>query len=152
MTDKTEMRFYHLENSRAEQALPALLQKALSAGHKIIIKAKDKDRIKHLDDYLWAYDAASFLPHGTKAMGHEAKQPVYLTHDNENPNEADMLVLIDDTPWENDLESFKLCCRMFDGRKPEILENARAFWKELKDKNLDLTYWQQTETGWTKKA
>ena len=43
---------------------------------------------------LWTYDEASFLTHGAARDGNAAAQPVWLTHQPENPNGATMLVLV----------------------------------------------------------
>jgi len=41
---------------------------------------------------------------------------------------------------------------LFDGRDEDAVTSARARWKALKDEGHDLTYWQQGERGWEKKA
>ena len=146
----SEIRFYHLERQTMEDALPALLSKALENGHKIIIKGENDTTIKKLNDHLWTYNPNSFLPHGTKSEGYAEDQPVYLTTDNDNPNGADLLILIDGATSES-IDQYKLCCTMFDGHNPEALKNARTFWKSCQDTDHDLTYWQQGDRGWQKK-
>lgn len=151
----TEIRFYHLERQRLEDALPALLHKAYSMDHKILIKGTDKNRIKQLNEYLWVRNPNDFLPHGSTAEKHAKKQPILLTHENDNLNNADMLVLIDGAEHET-LTDFKLACLMFDGNNENHLKQARETWKSLKNddstKDCEITYWQQTEKGWEKKA
>lgn len=147
----SEIRFYHLENHRLEQALPGLLGKALQNDKRIIVRGTDKDRLKQLSEYLWVHNPANFIPHGMKEDGFEADQPVFLTAEEENPNKADMLVLIDGAKTA-DFSAFSLICLMFDGRDETALAHARSQWKALKDQGHDMTYWQQGENGWEKKA
>ena len=50
-------------------------------------------------------------------------------------------------------ERYERLVVMFDGRDPELLAEARKQWKSYKEKNHQLTYWQQTEDRrWEKKA
>ena len=147
----SEIRFYHLQTQSLEQALPGLLAKAITTGKRIIVRGTDEARLKKLNDSLWTYDAQSFLPHGTKKDGFTADQPIYLTADNDNPNNAGVLITIDgaDLDESND---YALQCTLFDGNNTEHLTQARAQWKALKDSEHALTYWQQTASGWEKKG
>lgn len=147
----TEIRFYHMERSTLEQTLPALLSKALERGHKIIVKTADRGNAEALNGYLWTYDPNSFLPHGTEKDGHADRQPIWITDKDENPNEANTLILTQATSHDS-LEEFDLCCEMLNGNNPDEVSAARQRWKTYKDKGLDVTYWQQGQSGWEKKA
>lgn len=152
MTTKTEVRFYHLLRQNVGEALPALCAKALSTGKTIIIKAPDSRTAEMLNDQLWSYDAGSFLPHGTEKDGKAEKQPIWITEDDNNPNAAKILILTYGTNTES-LETYDLCCEIFDGRNEDAVTHARQKWKIYKEnENLELTYWQQGDTGWEKKA
>lgn len=147
-----EFRFYHLERSNLDQVLPQLLTKALSGGHRILIKTVNDAEAERLSTHLWTFDPNSFLPHGTQKDGHKTDQPVWITANNDNPNNSDVLILThgQSAPEEH---SFTLICDMFDGRAPEMLDAARARWKALKDTDAELSYWQQSPEGrWEKKA
>ena len=147
-----EIRFYHLERQSLDQALPALLSKALSGGHKIIVKTADEKEAERLNDALWTYHPNEFLPHGTKKDGSAEDQPIYITAEEENPNEAGVIILTGGVTSEN-LENYNLCCEVFDGRDQTTLKAARTRWKTYKDsETFELTYWQQTDKGWEKKA
>lgn len=149
----TEIRFYHLQRQSTQQALPGLLQKALSTGKTILVQTPDDAAAKALNDHLWTFDPASFLPHGTSKDGHADKQPIYITaSDDENPNTAKILILTGGADREPKTD-YDLCCEMFDGNNQDALTAARAKWKFYKDnEDLTLTYWQQTESGWEKKS
>lgn len=148
----SEIRFYHLQTQSIEQALPALLAKAITTGKRILVRGSDEARIKKLNDVLWSYDANSFLPHGIKKDGFSNQHPIYLTADNDdNPNKAEVLITIDGAELDNS-DQFSLQCTMFDGNNDERLNQARAQWKALKDTDNELTYWQQTANGWEEKG
>src|SRR6266446_5077253 len=77
--------------------------------------------------------------------------PIWLSDRADNPNEASMLVLIDGLAAE-DLSSFTRCVDLFDGNDPAAVEAARERWRHAQAAGHSLTYWQQTEAGWEKKA
>jgi DNA polymerase-3 subunit chi len=147
----TEIRFYHLNTRSLDQALPEIVQKALSIGHKIIIRAADDKEVERLSDILWTFRADSFIPHGSKKDGHPEHQPVWLCADNDNANAANVLIVTGgnhiDTP-----QDYSLLCDMFDGRNEDMVIAARKRFKAYKDSGHTLTYWQQTDKGWEQKA
>jgi DNA polymerase-3 subunit chi len=144
----TEIRFYHMEQSTLNQALPAIVSKAYAAGKRVLIKTPDKKESKRLDDLLWTFNPQSFVPHG---MDDADNQPVFLTHDDENLNKADTLILTHGSILDT-VESYDLVCEMLDGRVETQIAAARQRWKIYKDLGYDLTYWQQDENGkWNKK-
>jgi DNA polymerase III subunit chi len=146
----TEVRFYHLERSGIEQVLPGLISKALENGHRIVVKTTDDREAERLNEHLWTYDPNSFLPHGTKREGFADKQPVWLTSNDDNPNNADVLILTPSTE-SNEQANYKLCCEMLDGRNEEAVTAARTRWQKYKDEGFTVTYWQQGAKGWEKK-
>lgn len=151
----TEIRFYHLQSQTIDQALPALLTKAYEAGKRIVVQGVDKKRMEKLNAHLWTYHPDSFLPHGLVSDEDSAYHPICLSAEHVNPNESDMLILIDGAALSDEgaLEKFSLCCEIFDGEDQEILSNARARWKSYKESDHQLTYWQQTpQGGWEQKA
>ena len=147
-----DIRFYHLERQDLDTALPALVNKALSKDHRIVIKAPDTQEIERLNAHLWTFNPDSFIPHGSKKDGYESEQPVFLTDSDDIPNNADVLILTHSCE-HTDLSQFKLVCDMFDGRNEQALNAARQRWKTYKDADHDVTYWQQAaQGGWTEKS
>lgn len=146
-----EIRFYHLTRQTAEQALPALLAKALTTGKKVVVKLPDNDTVEKISHSLWVYDATSFLPHGSAQDGLAEYQPIWLTATDENPNGASILMTAyGATPA--DMAAYSLCCEILDGHNEESVQTARTRWKTYKEAGYALTYWQQTDSGsWEKK-
>lgn len=146
-----EIGFYHLLSTPLERALPRLLERACAQGHRVVIRAASPERVEHLNALLWTYDDASFLPHGSARDGNPAAHPIWLSDRTENPNDATMLVLIDGVDAE-DLDGFTRCADLFDGNDMTAVEAARRRWRQAQAAGHSLTYWQQTEAGWEKKA
>ena len=152
----SEVLFYHLERQTLEQALPLLLEATLKRGWKAVVQTGSDERAKALDAHLWTYKDDAFLPHGRKGDARFAdsasEQPIWLTAEDETPNDANVLFLVDGAERQG-IAAFERTVFMFDGRDEESLSRARASWAGLKDSGHELTYWQQSAEGkWEQKA
>ena len=146
-----EIRFYHLTRGGIMSALPQLLGKGLQSGRRIIVRVADDKAAEKIATDLWAFDKESFLPHGTKSDGHAADHPIWITPGNDNPNGATMLLTLG-APDPIVTDGFDLICDVFDGADEMALTAARARWAALKDADITRAYYQQTDSGWEKKA
>jgi DNA polymerase-3 subunit chi len=146
-----EIGFYHLSSKALEQSLPKLLERAWIQGYRIVVRAASPERVEHLSITLWTYEESSFVPHGSGHDGNAAMQPIWLTHRNENPNGASLLVLVDGVEAE-DIGSYARCADLFDGNDAGAVETARARWRRAREAGHTLTYWQQTASGWERKS
>jgi DNA polymerase-3 subunit chi len=149
----TEILFYHLQGQRIEGVLPALLEKSLERGWKVIVQGTSEERIEALDAHLWTYRDDGFLPHGTWREADAAAQPVLLSLTDSNPNGASVRFLIDGAPVPADAEAYQRIVLLFDGEDEDAVAAARALWSEAKAKGFEATYWQSDEQGrWAKRA
>jgi DNA polymerase III subunit chi len=149
----TEILFYHLQNQPIERVLPALLEKSLERGWRVIVQASTEERVEALDAHLWTYRDDSFLPHGTWRGAEGAEQPVLLTVNDDNPNQASVRFLIDNAPVPDNASDYQRIVLIFDGEDADAVAAARERWSDAKAKGLDATYWQPDEQGrWVKKA
>jgi DNA polymerase-3 subunit chi len=147
----TDIGFYHLLSMPLERALPKLIERAWMHGHRILVRAGSAERVERLNVLLWTYEEGSFVPHGSDRDGYAAAQPIWLTHDNKNPNSASMLVLVDGTEAD-DLAAFARCADLFDGNDADAVDAARGRWRRARQAGHGLTYWQQTSSGWERKS
>lgn len=148
----TEILFYHLQGQKLENVLPALLEKSLERGWKVVVQGSTEERIEALDAHLWTYRDDGFLPHGTWHESEAAQQPVLLTCNDGNPNSATVRFLVDRAPLPVDVERYRRIVLLFDGEDEEAVAAARAHWSDVKAKGLEATYWQTDEQGrWSKK-
>lgn len=148
----SEIGFYHLQRQSLEEVLPKLLEKVLERGQRALVLAASAERVSALDAHLWTYEERGWLPHGTQREGSPAEQPIFLTTREENPNAADVLVVVDGAQPAF-VDRFPRVADLFDGRDAAAVEAARERWSQYRAAGHALTYWQQGERGgWEKKA
>jgi DNA polymerase-3 subunit chi len=148
----TEVYFYHLERQTLEDVLPGLLERSLERGWRAGVQAASQERVEALDTLLWAFREDSFLPHGTSRDGPPSAQPIYLTVDEDNPNEAQVRFLVDGAEL-TDAGAYARIVFVFDGRDAEAVARAREQWQRAKGDGFAVSYWQQDADGrWQKKA
>jgi DNA polymerase-3 subunit chi len=147
----TEVRFYHLERRRPEEALPSLLEQALAEGARVIVEAPSSEMIESLDERLWTYSDDSFLPHGLVRDGETETQPILLTTSADNPNRAAWRVLLGGARALPILKEATLAparlILLFDGADPEARSAARMQWTEIKAAGFTPTYWREDDAG-----
>ena len=147
----TETLFYHLERRSLDDVLPTLVTRTLERGQRVLIKAESADRASAIDTLLWTYDDQSFLPHAQVGDGDAKRQPVLITTEDVNANDANVLFLVGgaEPPAWNGEEASALTriVLMFDGRDADSLTRARAAWKDAKAAGHDATYWKEMPSG-----
>lgn len=144
--------FYHLTLWGLDRALPPLLAKVLDSGRRAVLLAGSRARVEDLAAHLWSFDPAAWLPHGTARDGSPAHQPLWLTDRPENPNRAEVLILVDGMAADS-LAAFSRCLDLFDGSDPGAVAAARERWTSAREEGHNLHYWQQNPNGgWTEKA
>ncbi len=85
--------FYVVQASAAEDKLRVavrLVDKAVQQGHRVFINAADESQARQLDDLLWSYRPASFLPHGL--CGTEHSQKIAIGWGQEPGDHDDLLI------------------------------------------------------------
>jgi DNA polymerase-3 subunit chi len=147
----TEIRFYHLQGRKPEEALPALLEEAFAEGLRVVVEAPMRERIEALDEQLWTYSDESFLPHGMARDGEPEAQPIYLTAGDDNPNGARLRILLAGARAAPILSSqpaaYERIVIIFDGADEEARTAARGQWAELKAAGHTPSYWRESEAG-----
>lgn len=152
MSGETEVFFYHLESRTLEQVLPTLLERSLERGWRAAVQAASQERVESLNTLLWTYREDSFLPHGATGDGTPHAQPIYLTEDEDNPNDATVRFLVDGASLA-DASPYARVVYVFDGHDENAVAQAREAWAAAKEKGYAVSYWQQDEEGrWQKKA
>jgi DNA polymerase-3 subunit chi len=147
-----EARFHHLERRRVDQALPRLIERAREEGRRVVVRASSDEMVAALNERLWTYDDASFLPHGAAGDGDPMTQPVFLTCEAGNPNAATMLVRLTGAEAGEADGAFDLVILLFDGRDEAALGEARREWRRLKDEGRAISYWRESDEGGWERA
>jgi DNA polymerase III subunit chi len=144
----TEIGFYHLTRSRLEAALPQLLARTLAAGERAVVLCRTAECVAMLDAALWEGEG-QWLPHGTEADGDADLQPIWLTIEDEAPNQARFLFLADGAESAR-MAQFQRVFDLFDGNDEQAVAAARKRWNAARAAGFTPTYWQQTARGWEK--
>lgn len=151
----TEIAFYHLTRTPLDQALPKLLGRVLAGGGRAFVLCGSEERAAALDAALWLSTDPDWLPHGSKASGHAAQQPIWLAAEDAPaegaPNGARFLVLVDGAESAR-LGQFDRVLDLFDGGEEAAVAAARRRWAAAKAAGHALSYWQQGQRGWERKA
>lgn len=148
-----EVLFYHLTQSRLEEALPDLLERSLARGWRVVVQTATPERRDALDQHLWTYKDDSFLPHGSDSEGNGALQPILLTVEPEQRANDPQVRFLVEGAVPHDLAGLQRGVYLFDGQDPEQVVQARERWKVEKAAGHEVTYWQQSEDRrWIKKA
>jgi DNA polymerase III subunit chi len=145
----TEVGFYHLTRTTLTEALPRLLARTLAAGQRAVVVGSDQAGLDAISTALWAQEA--WLPHGSATDGDADLQPIWLSTVAEPANEARYLFLVQGGSAV-DPGRFERVFDLFDGTSEAAIEAARGRWRQWKAAGHTLTYWQQTPSGWQKKA
>ncbi len=148
----TEVWFYQLRFKPLEQVLPALLEKTRERGWRAVVQAASTERLEAIDQALWTYRDESFLAHGTDRDGHPELQPIWLTTGDDNPNSADIRLLVDGADAAT-ADGYQRIIHIFDGDDEVATAAARETWKRMKAGGHVISFYQMTDTGhWQKKA
>ena len=133
----TRVGFYVIQNSDAGQRLlvaARLADKAFQQGLRIYINAVDEPQARQLDELLWSFRPASFLPHGVS--GEEHSEKIAIGWEQEPENHDDLLI------------NLQLSIPPFFGRfrrvaevvtqDPQSLAALRESWKYYKERGYEL--------------
>lgn len=89
----TRVGFYVVQAAQQGQRLQVavrLADKAFQRGHRIFINAVDEAQARALDELLWSFRPASFLPHGL--YGQEHSDTIAIGWGQEPENHNDLLI------------------------------------------------------------
>lgn len=145
--------FYHLTRRPLEETLAMLLDKAHSAGWRVLVRGTSQERMQWLDDKLWIIDDQGFLPHGVVGGDYDAFQPVLLSAEPECPDAIACVMSVDGADVRpEEVATLERVCVLFDGNDPDALGAARGQWKALTAAGVTAEYWSEESGSWQKKA
>ena len=99
--EKREINFYQVSDEIVKAIAPLMI-KMLKDDKKAFIYTQSHDRISELDRVLWSYGRNTFIPHVTifeKDFDFK-RQPIVISNEEDNINEADYLVFLDEPSAE----------------------------------------------------
>ena len=137
--------FYQLTRDPAEQVIPAIAQKIVGDGGRLLVIVGDEVQAGHLSEALWALKPETFLAHGFAGSEGDANQPILLSLDTDPSNGARM-VAIADGEWRDAALQFDRAFYLF---PPGKTDNARAAWRAMAgNADVECRYWKQDGGKW----
>ncbi|WP_010544575.1 DNA polymerase III subunit chi [Sphingomonas elodea] len=136
--------FYHLTLAPLDRVLPSIAEKVLGSGGRLLVVAADPAVRARIDQLLWTYNPASFLPHGEAGGDWDSEQPVLIADGTHPANDARNVALVDGV-WREEALAFERAFHLFD---EDSIVPARAAWRALGEREgVERRYWRQDENG-----
>jgi DNA polymerase III subunit chi len=137
--------FYQLTRDPAETVLPAIAQRIVDTGDRMLIVSNDPAQLDKLSSALWSAKPESFLAHAKAGQGADGAQPILLSENASPANGAKMIALADGE-WRDEALGFQRAFYLF---PPDKTDNARTAWRALADKaDVERRYWKQDGGKW----
>lgn len=137
--------FYQLTRDPAEAVIPAIAQRVLDGGDRLLIVGADQAELDKISAALWNAKPETFLAHGKAGEGDESLQPILLSEAVLPGNGAKMIALADGR-WRDEALAFGRVFYLF---PPGKTEDARAAWRALSGKaGIEPRYWKQDGGRW----
>ena len=133
----TRVGFYILDNtdpeSRQRLAL-RLTEKAHSRGHRVFINCENEPQASDLDERLWTFQPASFLPHAL--IGDNPREQICIGWGQEPDGHDDLLINLQ-TRVPPFFARFRRIAELVN-REPARLEALRASWRHYRERGCEL--------------
>lgn len=133
----TRVGFYIVENrdadSRARLAL-RLTEKAYKRGHRIFIHSETEDQARQLDELLWTFRPASFLPHALATVN--ATEQICIGWGQEPEGHDDLLINLQ-TAVPGFIGRFQRVAELVN-QEPARLEALRQSWRHYRERGYAL--------------
>ncbi|MDA8870571.1 DNA polymerase III subunit chi [Rhizobiaceae bacterium] len=144
--------FYHLAESRLDQALPLLVARCRERDWSVFVQTGDAEQIPSIDEALWTYRDDSFLAHGAAGRSdfEAERHPVWIDS-GDAATSRDVHFAVNRATPEGPAPLERLLY-IFDGHDAVALAQARERWTAEKEAGHKLTYWQQDGGRWVEKA
>lgn len=137
--------FYQLTRDPAEKVVPAIAQRVLDDGGRLLVVSDDDAQLDTISTALWNAKPDSFLAHAKAGMDNDSIQPILLSAGATSANAASFIVLADGE-WRESALDFERAFYLF---APSHTGNARAAWRALGDiEGIERRYWKQDGGKW----
>lgn len=85
---------YQTTQNQLPKTFCQLVEKCYYSDLKTNIFTTNEDYSQSLDRVLWTYSKKHFLPHATNTDPLPEKQPIYITHNIEDYNQAEIIIFV----------------------------------------------------------
>lgn len=137
--------FYQLSRDPVDKVLPAIANRILSTGDRLLVVAQTREQLDAISQGLWSVAPDSFLANGRAGEGREAVQPILLTDNCAALNGARHIALADGQ-WREEALDFDRAFYFFDA---ETIDGARQSWRDLsRREGVTPRFWRQEGRTW----
>jgi DNA polymerase-3 subunit chi len=137
--------FYQLSRDPVEKVLPAIAQKLMDEGGRLLVIDGREGALDRLSQALWEWRPDSFLAHGQTGEEDVEDQPILLSNDEEPLNGARHIALTDGQ-WRETALEYERAFYFFDA---ETIAGARACWRALNAaEGVTPRFWRQEGRKW----
>ena len=128
----TEIFFYKLKNTSIDLFLISLIEKSISKNWNSLVLLDNTERMEEINDLLWTFNDTSFIPHGSQSDLSPDKQNVYLTCNEENLNNSNIIFSIDGIII-NEPDNWNRCIYIFNEQNLKVTDELESYKREIKD-------------------
>jgi len=131
--------FYLLKQDNPQARYPfacRLIEKGYHLGHKLYIHCADQKEAHKLDDLLWCYKDASFIPHNLNGEGPTPPPPVQIGF-NADPNGFNDILINLDTTIPEFYQRFNRLIEIVP-TEPSWRNKLREHYRFLRDKDFEI--------------
>jgi DNA polymerase-3 subunit chi len=137
--------FYQLSRDPVDRVLPAIAERVLAGGGRLLVVAAERERLDAISEGLWTSRPASFLANGHADGLNPALQPILLSTDATAANGARHIALADGV-WRDEAFAFDRAFYFFDAM---TIDDARNNWRALtKREDVEPRFWRQEGRKW----
>ena len=142
----TEIFFYKLKNTSIDLFLISLIEKSISKNWNSLVLLDNTERMEEINDLLWTFNDTSFIPHGSQSDLSPDKQNVYLTCNEENLNNSNIIFSIDGIII-NEPDNWNRCIYIFNEQNLKVTDELESYKREIKDFGYTLKSFEQDNNG-----
>jgi DNA polymerase-3 subunit chi len=137
--------FYQALPGNQEKASCQLLEKCYKGNYKVLVRLSNEELQESLNKSLWTFAQKAFVPHGSKNDPLAEVQPIYITTGTENPNGANVLMLVGTI--EGVYEQFERVFVVFDDLQGALISNIKGAMEKLQIESNQVSYYKQNAKG-----
>ena len=142
----TEIFFYKLKNTSIDLFLISLIEKSISKNWNSLVLLDNTERMEEINDLLWTFNDTSFIPHGSQSDLSPDKQNVYLTCNEENLNNSNIIFSIDGIII-NEPGNWNRCIYIFNEQNLKVTDELESYKRKVKDFGYTLKSFEQDNNG-----
>lgn len=131
--------FYDVPPEGRDARVVRLAEAAWERGRKLLVRCADAETARRLDELLWTYSDAAFVPHEVVPPGSAPTDPelrIALVTSDDDPIRAEVLLCEAPVPFDV-AERYDFVMELVDQRSPEALAASRARFRTWRERGAN---------------